>query len=73
MEDRDPGQLLEGARILGQLEPKYREAIALTKLAGYTLAEAAQRIGITQTAMKTRVHRGLRAARKLLEREELPS
>jgi RNA polymerase sigma-70 factor (ECF subfamily) len=67
----DPAAGMEGARILARLEPKYREALSLTKLAGYTLPEAAEHAGVSTTAMKTRVHRALRSVRKLLEREDV--
>ena len=65
----DPTAGLEAGALLGRLEPEQREALALTKLAGYSLAEAAERAGVSQSAMKTRVHRALRAARRILERE----
>lgn len=65
----DPGAGLEGARLLARLEPKYREALSLTKLAGYTLPEAAREAGVSTAAMKTRVHRAIRSVRKLLDQE----
>lgn len=56
-------------RILGALESPYREAVMMTKLMGYTLNEAAAAEGVSKAAMASRVHRGLRALRRLLERE----
>jgi DNA-directed RNA polymerase specialized sigma24 family protein len=34
---------------------------------GLSIAEAADRLGISQSALKVRVHRGIGAMRKLLE------
>ncbi len=67
----DPSPRLDGANLLAGLEPKYRQALVLTKLDGYSLAEAAARAGVSVTAMKTRVHRALRAVRKSLRAEEV--
>jgi len=65
----DPAAGFEGARLLARLDPKYREALSLTKLAGYSLPEAAREAGVSTTAMKTRVHRALRSVRELLDQE----
>jgi RNA polymerase sigma-70 factor (ECF subfamily) len=45
-------QALEG------LPEKYRRAIHLTKIAGFSLTEAANLLEITRAAVKLRVHRG---------------
>ncbi len=70
----DPGQLtklIDGIRVLNRLSPDHREAVALTKYAGYTVPEAADWLGISESALKARLHRGLLAIRKQLETEEL--
>ncbi|MEM7434267.1 MAG: RNA polymerase sigma factor [Myxococcota bacterium] len=64
-----PEHGLDAATLLSQLDPMYREAIVLTKLNGYTTAEAAALVGVTGTALRTRVHRGLRELSHLLEQE----
>lgn len=51
---RDLGKLLE------QLPQAQRVAIVLTKIDGLSVAEAAQRTGATESAIKVQVHRGLR-------------
>lgn len=56
-------------RILGALDSPYREAVMMTKLMGYTLKEAADAEGVSKAAMASRVHRGLQALRRLLERD----
>ena len=65
-------RLIDGVRVLNMLSPDHREAVALTKYAGYTVPEAANWLGISESAVKARLHRGLLAIRKHLEAEELP-
>ena len=43
--------------LLAQLPPNYRDALRLTDLAGLTQADAAARIGLSTSGMKTRVQR----------------
>jgi RNA polymerase sigma-70 factor (ECF subfamily) len=52
---------------LARLPEKYREAIVLTKITGLSVAEAAQVLGTTPTAVKLRVHRGYKELRQHLE------
>ena len=51
---------------LQTLPPAQREAVALTKLGGKSIVEAAEIAGTTPGAMKVRVHRGYEALRKAL-------
>jgi RNA polymerase sigma-70 factor (ECF subfamily) len=44
--------------MIAQLSGPYREAILLTELCGMTQADAAQRVGVTLSGMKSRVQRG---------------
>ena len=44
--------------LLAQLPPIYHDALRLTDLAGLTQADAATRIGLSTSGMKSRVHRG---------------
>jgi RNA polymerase sigma-70 factor (ECF subfamily) len=53
---------------LSQLPPAYAEAIQLTKVTGLSIAEAAEVLGTTKTAVKLRVHRGYLLLRRELER-----
>ena len=69
-EPADPSAGVDAARLLARLDPRQREALELTRYAGYSLAEAASRTGVSTTAMKTRVHRAIRNVRKLLAAEE---
>jgi RNA polymerase sigma-70 factor (ECF subfamily) len=61
---------VEVAGLLSRLEPKYRDALVLTKLRGYSLSEAAAELGVSTPAMKTRVHRAIAKAQQLLGVEE---
>ena len=64
-----PADNYVAGELLGQLEPQQRHALTLTKVYGYTLAEAAHREGVSESAMKSRVARALRAAETLLRDE----
>jgi RNA polymerase sigma-70 factor (ECF subfamily) len=66
----DPTAALQAAQALRALSPEYREALVLTKLEGRSVSEAAEQAGVSATAMKSRVHRGIHQVRHLLEREE---
>ena len=63
---------LDLAKLLVQLNPKTRQAIQFVKLDGMSVSEAAVRAGMSQSAIKVSVHRGLRAL-SLLVRERSPS
>lgn len=54
-------------RALASLPEAYREAITLTKITGLSVAEAAEVLGATRTAVKLRVHRGYNLLRERLE------
>ncbi len=53
---------------LNALPESYREAIQLTKISGLSIAEAAEVLATSETAVKLRVHRGYSQLRKELER-----
>ncbi len=79
----DPGRLPEPAvppatpgedalspeleRALDGLPPAQREAVVLVQLEGLSVAEAAARVGVSQSALKVRAHRGYRALRERLD------
>lgn len=63
-----PNDLSEALeRALDMLPESYREAIQLTKITGLSVAQAADVLGTTPTAVKLRVHRGYNLLRKELE------
>lgn len=63
---------LDLEELLAQLKPKARQAIQLVKLEGLSVSEAAERCGMSQSAIKVAIHRGLKAM-SLLVRERSPS
>jgi len=65
----DASAEIEAGELFAQLEEQQRDALMLTKVHGYSLAEAAERTGITESAMKSRVARALRTAASLLQQQ----
>jgi len=49
-----------------QLPAKQREAVRLVQVEGLSVAEAAERAGVSPGALKVRAHRGYKALRRLL-------
>lgn len=68
MEDAADARVLRDA--IAQLPPGQRDAIQLLKLEEMSLKEAAVASGMTVGALKVAVHRGLKALRRLLEKQE---
>jgi RNA polymerase sigma-70 factor (ECF subfamily) len=57
-------------RLLSRLPHKMRRAIECVKLDGLSVAEAAGRCGMSESAVKVNVHRGLRALAASIAREK---
>lgn len=55
-------------KLLANVSPKARLAIQLVKLDGLSVSEAAARSGVSESAVKVSVHRGLRALAGLVSR-----
>lgn len=53
------------------LAPNYRDVLILTKVAGFTAAEAAKKLGISESAVRVRIHRGIKETRKILQIESI--
>ena len=53
--------------MIRQLPPTYQEAIRLADLEGISQADAAQRVGVSLSGMKSRVQRGRKQLRAILE------
>lgn len=64
---------LELREALGQLPAQYRDAITMTKLAGFSGNEAATFLNTTKAAIKQRVHRGYSLLRQLFEQSGSPA
>ncbi len=56
--------------ILVSLSPQHREALILTKFIGYSIAEAAEKLCISESAVKVRIHRAIHKLQLLLEADE---
>lgn len=69
--DSDPHGLRDLAVLLQTLPGVQREAIELTKLEGLTVAEASARTGVSESAIKVQVHRGLKRLAALVKGERL--
>jgi RNA polymerase sigma-70 factor (ECF subfamily) len=59
-------------RLLGRLPAKMRQVIQYVKLEGLSIAEAARRCDMTESAVKVSVHRGLRAMSAAINQEDKP-
>ncbi len=55
------------SHFVDQLPPPYQHAIRLTELQGLSMSQAADREGVSLSAMKSRVQRGRRLLRELFE------
>lgn len=62
---------IDATKLLDGLSAPYREALVLTKLEGRSLKEAADRAGVSETAMKSRVHRAIRLVQKAWQHEPI--
>ncbi len=49
------------------LKPTHREVLLLTKVTGLSISETADVLGISESAVRVRVHRGIKAARKIIQ------
>jgi RNA polymerase sigma-70 factor, ECF subfamily len=58
---------LSQKNLFNLLSEQHREAITLTKLNGYSIAEAAHELEISESALKVRIHRGIEKLRRLVQ------
>ena len=61
---------LDNDTLLNTLPMQYKEVLTLTKLLGFTGAETAKQLGISENAVKVRVHRAINKLRQIIEAEE---
>jgi RNA polymerase sigma-70 factor (ECF subfamily) len=57
-------------RLLSRLPAKMQQSIAFVKVEGLSVAEAARRSGMSESAIKINIHRGLKALAALIAREK---
>ncbi|AXB48273.1 sigma-70 family RNA polymerase sigma factor [Amycolatopsis albispora] len=66
----DTERALQGwlvAEALGQLSDRHREVLVLCFFQGYSVADAARRLGVAEGTVKSRTHYALRALKLALE------
>jgi RNA polymerase sigma-70 factor (ECF subfamily) len=68
----DTESAIDLGRLLARLPAKMRTAIQHVKLDGLSVAEAAIRCGMSESAVKVSVHRGLKALSVAISREKAP-
>jgi RNA polymerase sigma-70 factor (ECF subfamily) len=61
---------LDLERLLAEISPKARQAIQYVKLDGLSVSEAAARSGMSESAVKVSVHRGLKALARLIREKK---
>lgn len=64
-----PHEIAEGP-LFRSLSDQHREVLVLTKIIGFSIAETAQKLDISKSAVKVRVHRAVGKLRKLMESDE---
>ena len=69
----DPGLARTVEAALAKLPENQREAIVLHRFEGFSFKEIAQLLGVTETAVKVRAHRGYERLRVLLAGEKEPA
>ncbi len=57
--------------VFSMLAPAYRDVLLLTKVAGFTTAETAKKLGLSEGTVRVRVHRGIKETRKILQKEPI--
>jgi RNA polymerase sigma-70 factor, ECF subfamily len=62
---------MERDYLINSLPLPHREAITLTKLNGFSTAEAAAHLRISEGALKVRIHRGINRLKRLIEADAL--
>lgn len=58
--------------VFDALAPAYRDVLLLTKVGGLSTAETAKELGLSESAVRVRVHRGIQATRKILQCDQTP-
>ena len=69
----DLDRMIDGERLMANLSYDQRQAVTLTKYLGMTTNEAAQLLGIKESAVKARLRRGLKILQKQWQQEWVES
>ena len=68
VQDAPVNEVLEGG-IFDSLPEQHKEVLMLTKIIGFSIAETAEKLDISESAVKVRVHRAIRKLRQLMAME----
>jgi RNA polymerase sigma-70 factor (ECF subfamily) len=63
-------EIIKG-RLLESLSVQYREVLVLTKIIGFSIAETAEKLDISESLVKVRVHRAIRKLKQMMEADKL--
>lgn len=70
-EQNDAEREIFRGHLLESLSEQYREVLVLTKIIGFSVAETAGKLGISEGLVKVRVHRAIRKLKRVLETDKL--
>ena len=59
------------SRLLDSLSAEHRDVLVLTKIIGFSIAETSEKLGISESLVKVRVHRAIRKLRQEMEADRL--
>ena len=65
----NPHEIADGP-LFRSLSDQHREVLVLTKIIGFSIAETAEKLHISESAVKVRVHRAIGKVRKLMKEDE---
>jgi RNA polymerase sigma-70 factor (ECF subfamily) len=65
----DMADTLTRGKLLGHLSHNLRDALVLTKFLGYSTRECADHLGVSESVVKIRVHRGIRKLKAMWDAE----
>jgi RNA polymerase sigma-70 factor, ECF subfamily len=62
----EAAQTAEAVRLIGELEPKYREAVSMRYIDELSPRDIAAAVGTSENTVSVRIHRGLQKLRELM-------
>jgi len=63
-------EIIRGS-LLDSLSKEYQDVLVLTKIMGFSVAETAEKLGISRSLVKVRVHRAIRKLAQSMEADQL--